>query len=248
MQPSFKALSRPTLSPQNSPLGRQNGGAVRQPRLTVARSIYLAMREDILGLKLRPGSALVEKALIERFECSRTPLREALIRLAEEQLVVIYPQSGTYVSRISLSALPSAVVVRQALECAAIEHAVSRMDQTAAARLDAVVARQIAEARTGNLPGFHSADEDFHAAIAEIAGHPQLWTLAVSAKSEIDRCRRLTLPVPGRMDQVIKEHQSIIACLKAGDTGQAVSAMRRHLSAVVPDAASLAKQHPDYFI
>jgi GntR family transcriptional regulator, rspAB operon transcriptional repressor len=251
MQPSAKPSAFPILRALKATGVVSDRGSMAiddQPRITVARRIYLALRTNILELKLKPGSVLIEKALIERFDCSRTPLREALIRLAEEQLVVIFPQSGTYVSRIRRSALPSAVVVRQALECAAVEHAIEKINRTSLAQLDAIVASQSERAAAGDPPGFHAADEAFHAAIADIAGHPELWALAETAKTEIDRCRRLSLPVPGRMSQVVSEHKRIVDCMRRSDVPAAISAMRAHLSAVVPDAAALAETHPDYFI
>lgn len=251
MQPSAKPSAISFLRTLKTTGGGSDGSEMtmaQQPRITVARRIYLAMRADILELKLKPGSLLIEKALIERFDCSRTPLREALIRLAEEQLVVIFPQSGTYVSRIRRAALPSAVVVRQALECAAVEHAMGKINAATLAQLDAIIARQSERAAAGDQAGFLVADEAFHAAIADISGHPELWALAESAKTEIDRCRRLSLPVPGRMSQVISEHKRIIDCLKRGDGQAAVSAMRTHLSAVVPDADKLTETHPDFFV
>ena len=68
-----------------------------------------------------PGSALVEKELTARFGTSRTPVREALIRLKEEGLVEIFPQAGTFVARIPTEAIPEAVFIRQALECATVD-------------------------------------------------------------------------------------------------------------------------------
>jgi DNA-binding GntR family transcriptional regulator len=69
-----------------------------------------------------------------------------------------------------------------------------------------------------------------------------------SAKLQIDRCRRLTLPAPGRMRSVIAEHRRIADAIKAGDGAAARAAMHVHLHAVLPDAAELSTTHPDYFV
>src|ERR1700743_3574866 len=82
--------------------------AVRRPppRITSASAIFETLRGEIVTMALPPGAPLVEKVLTLRFGLSRTPVREALIRLAEIGLVDIFPQSGTFVARIPLAALP----------------------------------------------------------------------------------------------------------------------------------------------
>lgn len=219
-----------------------------RPRPTAATAIVGDLRRAILDLSLPPGTPLNEKALTERFGMSRTPIREALIRLAEEGLVEIFPQAGTFVGRIPIEGLPEAVIVRQALELAALRFVIDRAEEADFDRLDAIIARQDAFARLDDREGFHASDEAFHEALAAISGHPGLWRVAQQAKSQIDRCRRLTLPVPGRMGIVIAEHRAILAALMARDEQGAEAAMRAHLSAVLPDAETIRARFPDYFV
>ncbi len=190
---------------------------------------------------------LSEKELTERFGVSRTPIREALIRLAEEGLVDIRPQAGTFVSRIPLSAIPEAVVVRQALEGALVEMAAARGGASGASALDKIIGRQEAFARLDDQAAFHEADEAFHEAVAALSGHPGIWRTVRQAKLQIDRCRRLTLPALGRMNQVIAEHRVIAEAIRNGDAPGAKAAMQAHLQAVLPDARILAGSHPAYF-
>ena len=70
---------------------------------------------------MEPGTLLDETELAARFKLSRSPVREALIRLKEEGLVEIFPQAGTFVARIPSEAIPEAVFIRQALECATVD-------------------------------------------------------------------------------------------------------------------------------
>ena len=220
---------------------------VRLPRMTAASHILGVLRQDILSVRLKPGEALAEKLLTARFGVSRTPVREALVRLAEEGLVEIYPQSGTYVGRIPADSLPEAVVIRQALEGKAVALFAERAGPHDIATLEQLIARQDALARLDDRDGFHAADEAFHERIAQGAGCPGLWRLAQQAKSQIDRCRRMTLPVPGRMLHVIDEHRTILLGLRNGHKQAASDAMLAHLSAVLPDSETLKNQFPDYF-
>ena len=85
--------------------------------------IYETLRRAIVRLEMEPGSAISEKELCGRFEVSRTPVREALQRLAEEDLVDIHPHSGTWVSRISFALAEEGFVLRRALEVESVRRA-----------------------------------------------------------------------------------------------------------------------------
>ena len=95
---------------------------------TVAAYIYEVLRGRIVALALPPGTVLQEKEFAEEFGVSRTPAREALLRLAEEQLVDIYPQSSTLVAPIRVSFVKDAMVIRDALERYSAHAAAERVD------------------------------------------------------------------------------------------------------------------------
>jgi GntR family transcriptional regulator, rspAB operon transcriptional repressor len=216
-------------------------------RVTTADAIFDRLYNDIVSLRMRPGMALQEKRIAEEFGVSRTPVREALLRLSEGGLVDIYPQSGTVVSRVPVSAIPEAVVVRKALEAATVESATRIATERDIARLDAIIGRQKALALIGDTSGFHEEDEAFHEAISQIAGYPGIWAILKTVKVQIDRARRLTLPALRRMDSVVQEHIVIRDAIAAHDIEGAHGAMMHHLSAVIPDVAELRTRYPDYF-
>jgi DNA-binding GntR family transcriptional regulator len=227
------------------PQRRDAGPAARS---TAASLVQDDLRRSILAMELRPAAALTEKELTTRFGVSRTPVREALIRLKEEGLVEIFPQAGTFVARIPVGAIPEAVFIRQALECATVELLAQIATPETIARLDAMIARQHETFDAGDQENFHLADEAFHETLAEAAGYPGIWKIAQAAKSQIDRCRRMTLPVPGRMEMVIREHLSILDAVRKGRASEAAAAMRTHLGTLLPDLVHLQAKHPDYFV
>lgn len=218
-----------------------------QRRVTTATQIFEVLRAEIVASRLQPGLPLQDRMLTERFGVSRTPVREALIRLSEIGLVDIFPQAGTFVSRVPVGAIPEAVVIRKALEGVTVEAAARSTAPDREARLSAIIRRQKAMALVGDTDGFHEADEAFHADLAEIARHPGIWTLLKQVKVQIDRARRLTLPVLGRMEHVIAEHEAIRDHVVSGDAEAARAAMMHHLGAVIPDVAELRGRYPDYF-
>src|SRR5271169_6728318 len=83
---------------------------------TAANLIYNALRDDIIAMRMTPGEPINEKSVALKHGVSRTPVREALLRLSGEHLVEIFPQSGTFVTRIPIAALPETILVRKALE------------------------------------------------------------------------------------------------------------------------------------
>ncbi|MBX5141437.1 GntR family transcriptional regulator [Rhizobium lentis] len=216
-------------------------------RVTTAGAIYERLYADIVSLRMPPGLLLQEKRIAEDFGVSRTPVREALLRLSEGGLVDIYPQSGTVVSRVPVASIPEAVVVRKALEGTTVETAAETASAADIAHLDAIISRQRSHAAAGNASNFHEEDEAFHEAIAEIAGYPGIWAILKTVKVQIDRARRLALPALGRMDNVVREHIVIRDALAVHDAAAARGAMIHHLSAVIPDVDELRSRYPDYF-
>ncbi|PZU93803.1 MAG: GntR family transcriptional regulator [Chelatococcus sp.] len=226
----------------------QPGRVTSTVRSTAASLVQDALRQAILSMQIVPGAPLVEKELTAHFGVSRTPIREALIRLKEEGLVEIFPQAGTFVARIPTEAIPEAVFIRQALECATVELVATVAAGAAVPALDASIARLHEAYDAADREAFHRADEEFHEALALAAGFPGIWKIAQAAKSQIDRCRRMTLPVPGRMAMVIREHLAIADAVRRGDGPAAAAAMRAHLGTLLPDLVHLRDEHPDYFV
>ncbi len=196
---------------------------------------------------LSPGQPINEKAVALGHGVSRTPVREALLRLSGERLVEIFPQSGTFVTRIPIAALPEAILVRKALEDLTTRRAAENADAGAVVTLRQFINRQHKLERSGDRDGFHAADDGFHAAIAEAAGHPGIWRLIEQVKMQVDRYRRLTLPVPGRMGRVVDEHAAVVAAIAAGDPQQASAAMAAHLDGLSASIADVRDLNPEYF-
>ncbi|WP_448151243.1 GntR family transcriptional regulator [Labrys miyagiensis] len=217
-------------------------------RVTTATAIYDDLREAIVSMRLVPGTPLQERALTQRFGVSKTPMREALIRLAEDGLVDIFPQSGTFVSHVRVAEIPESTVIRQSLEQTAVRRTAEIADAADMARLDAILARQRMLADLGDTNAFHEADEAFHEAIALIAGYPNIPRLLRQVKVQIDRARRLTLPVAGRMHQVIGEHHLIRDAIARHDVEAACAALKAHLGVMQLDIGRLRLEFPDYFV
>jgi DNA-binding GntR family transcriptional regulator len=216
-------------------------------RQTIAVQIRAILRREIIKGQLLPRSLLSEQELSQRFGVSRTPVREALIKLSEENLVDTYPQYGTFVAPIKLRDVFDSQFVREALECAAIERAIENIDAAQAKSLTSIVDRQRALHRANDTDGFFEADERMHALIMEIAGHPQAWRQVENAKAQMDRVRRLTFRIPKKLSSVIAEHNAIVECLVDRDRDGAIEAMRVHLRGLFRSVEILKQENASYF-
>lgn len=209
--------------------------------------VYAALREAIVSAELVPGRKLSENELAERLGVSRTPVREALVRLRDERLVAIVPQLGTFVTLISDDGVADAAFVREALECAATRLAAARADDDGLADLRANLLAQERARDDDDTETFDQLDEALHHRLAELSGHEIAWSLARRANGHLDRVRRLSLPEPGYMGDMIGEHRDLVAAVAAGDGDLAEQRMRHHLRMVLKGLPALRESHPDYF-
>jgi GntR family transcriptional regulator, rspAB operon transcriptional repressor len=236
----------PTPRPQTEAPPRPGGSRARANN--TAHLVYRELRDDIVSMRRAPGQPIVEKEIALARGVSRTPVREALLRLAGEDLVEIFPQSGTFVARIPASALPEAILMRTALEQTTARLAAERAHAGDIARLHDLIERQRRVEARGERDRFHAADEAFHAAIAEAAGHAGIWRFIEQVKIQVDRYRRLTLPVPGRMRLVLDEHAAVVAAIEARDPPAAAAAMAAHLEGLRASIGDVRDLNPDYFV
>jgi DNA-binding GntR family transcriptional regulator len=214
---------------------------------TAASKIYSDLRTELVSLQRRPGEVMSEATIALSYGVSRTPVREAILKLADEGLVEIFPQSGIFVSRIPIAALPEAIIVRKALEETTSGMAADRATSSQILALHSILERQREANAAGDSDTFHRADEQFHATIAEIAGYPGIWTLIQQVKVHVDRYRRLTLPQQGRIPRVIVEHESILSAIEAHDASGARAAMATHLDSLLDNIALTQHINPEFF-
>jgi GntR family transcriptional regulator, rspAB operon transcriptional repressor len=243
----LKTETSPQPAPQRkapSVRGAPEGGRRIE---TASAMVYRELRQEIVWLRRKPGEPIIEKEIAQAQSVSRTPVREALLRLAAEGLVDTVSKSGTFVARIPLRALPEAMVVRKALEQVTARSAAIHARKSEVTSLRAILERQREADAAGDRSAFHGADEAFHAAIATVGRYPGIWSLVQGVKTQIDRYRLLTLPQPGRMARVIKEHAAVVAAIEDHDADRAATAMEGHLDGLQISMEDIRRMNPDFF-
>jgi DNA-binding GntR family transcriptional regulator len=228
-------------------------GAAGPPRQAIARratigaQIHALLRQEIITGRLRPRAVLSEQEFAARFGVSRTPVREAMIKLSEEGLVEIFPQYGSFVAPIELRDVFDSQFVRESLECAAVAKAAERLDDLQARQLEAVIERQRASQRPQDRERFFRADEDMHRLLLKISGHENAWHFVESAKAQMDRVRFLAITIPRKQANILAEHQAVVDAVLARDPPRAVEAMRAHLRGIFRTIELLRGDNIDYF-
>ena len=236
----------PEAVPKHEPVASADVVPLR--RQTIAAQVRAVLRRDIIAGRLLPRSMLSEQELSQRFGVSRTPIREALIKLSEENLLEIYPQYGSFVAPIKLREVFDSQFVRESLECSAVERAVERIDARQGKALAALLQRQRTLHRSGDHEEFFLADERMHALIMEIAGHANAWRQVENAKAQMDRVRFLSMRNVRKQPSVVAEHTLIVDRITHRDRAGAVAAMRSHLRGLFRSVEILAAKEPGYFV
>jgi DNA-binding GntR family transcriptional regulator len=214
--------------------------------LSKAVVVYEDLRNSIVGLELKPGARIDKTEVCQRLGVSRQPLAEAIARLAEERLVEVEPQKGTFVARIRISDVAEAAFVRRALELATVEAIAPGMDDAMVARLERVIAYQAAALKAKDAAEFYALDVRFHTMLFERLAMRRVAEVVETSRAQLERARRLMLPTE-RSLRTLKEHRAILAALRARDPAGAARAMGEHLDEVMEELKRFAARQPELF-
>lgn len=185
-----------------------------------------------------------ENKICAAIGASRTPVRDAILRLSEEGLVEVYPQRGSNVAPINLSRVYEGHFVRRALELAVVREAAKKWTKKDTEKVKEIIA---AQRKADNPVDILRLDDQFHEYFCKVAGFENVWHTIQSAKSHLDRVRHLAVPERGNQDSVIAEHSKVLEALDSGDARAAVKYHREHLDTVFETIERLADKHDDIF-
>lgn len=209
--------------------------------------VYQVLRQAILSVAYRPGQILRKPDLCAALGVSRSPVSDAVARLAAEGLVDVVPQAGTFVARFSLAEIREGAFLREAIELHAIDLVSKTITEDQLTLLRRNLAVQKALVETGDTLGFYQADAEMHGLILSFTGFRKLAQVAETAWLHVNRARQLVLPVPGRIEQTLEEHRAIIAALEARDPEAAKEAVRTHLAQLIRYLEPLERERPELF-
>ena len=203
--------------------------APSSPQRTLPIDVYAKLLEDILTLRLKPGVTLFERTLAERLGVSRTPVREALLRLEGDGFVRRYPKMGMVVAELTLRDVVEAFQIREFIEPPAAAEAAMRLPTDEMGELLA----SFQELEKADLPDeekyarHNILDANIHDLIIGSLGNQRIVSFLDKIRGVCSRARMMGTPM--RFTQSTKEHDDLIRAIMNRDSTRAQNAMRVHL-------------------
>ena len=204
-----------------------------------SEQIFHALAQRISMNELAPGERLLEQPLSREFGVSRTPLREALMRLEQAGLIERQEPRGYAVRALNLARIDQIYTVRMVLEELAVALAAAAVDTPA---FEELIAAARAATERADDEGDPELREAFHEQLASLSGNDELLRLLKDLDLRIYACRRLDAQVPERARAAQHEHLEILELLARGDSDAAQRAMREHIDASRSVVRSLMRQ------
>ncbi len=208
---------------------------------TASDRVYQSLRDAILDRSHLPGAILSRADLAQTFGTSQTPVREALLRLERERLVLVKPQSGTVVAPIRVVDLHQAHFLRQAVEIDIVRRLATRPNRRDLSALQDCVAGKPEPA------AFGKADDAFHAALFEAVGMESLRQRIAPLLLPLERCHALAEPDAAKVQSAVAEHRDILSRIEVADAKGAGLAMKSHLSGCLAKLSAWRDEFPEMF-
>ncbi|MDF1509812.1 GntR family transcriptional regulator [Robertmurraya sp. DFI.2.37] len=190
------------------------------------------LKRDILSLQLKPGTIISETTLSERYQISRTPIRDILKQLSLEDYINIYPKKGSIVSYIDLESVEQLIFLRSTLEKEIMKELKDHLPLKGLHELKTILAKQkeCIDEEDG-LEKFLQLDDAFHKTLYDLAGRGFLWSLIQQFQVHYIRFRRLNMHRKDKLAEIHKEHELMIGLLVQGETEKIAELVRHHLQA-----------------
>ena len=209
---------------------------------------YVAIRNKILHLDLKPGDRINKRALQDELSIGATPMREAFLRLSREGLLLVRPQSGTYVAKISVDEVYQARFVRENIEKLGVSETIPLITRTDLDELQKLIQLQELYLHSKDYDHFFNLDEEFHQAFYKIDHKEFVWNWLQVVNLQFNRFRYLRLEVSDLdWQQIFDDHRAIVAAVADKVPKRAETCVSRHLHMVDDDIKVASKLRPDFF-
>lgn len=208
---------------------------------------YNKIREDIMNMTLEPGTDVSVQKLSERYGVSRTPVREAVVRLQQSGLVQIYPQRKTVVSKIDLRRVREEWFIRTSLESAVVDEFIRRCSELVTDTMQELVNKQKKYMDKEHFRDFYYKDNRFHQLIFETAGMGLAWYTIEDVASHYNRIRLLYGKMIGGEQPVVDKHEKMVAVARQRDVEGMRQEVMAHSNNLLEQIKYLSKQYPHFF-
>ena len=200
--------------------------------VSLRETVTQALRAAVISGEMKPGEVYSAPSLGKRFGVSPTPVREAMLDLAKEGLVVSLPNKGFRVTEVSDEDLDEIAALRLLIEPPTVKEVTPLIDAAGLALLRAMAADIVEFAGDGDLIGYTEADRKFHLTILGYSGNKRLVALIAELRSHTRLLGLAPLAATGRLRDMALEHIELVDLIEAGEAEKAQDLMRVHIGHV----------------
>ncbi|MCL2579099.1 MAG: GntR family transcriptional regulator [Oscillospiraceae bacterium] len=218
----------------------------------VGSDIYDKLKEDIISLKLKPGQMISENSVAGEYGVSRTPIKNAFLRLKGEKYIEIIPQKGSYVTLLDMNFIKDIIYMRAVLEydmhCSIVKQ---DLTESVCQILEENLARQSEVIHSARLSPttFYEVDSLFHLALFKAAGRERMWDIIQDCQVYYARFRLLDTLLTQRYEELYSEHVEIFNALKSKDLPKIKSNVFDHLHGNLKALSNkIENEYREYFL
>lgn len=220
---------------------------MKSGRTSAKDEAYAVLREGILTMELSPGMVISPEETARRLKMSRTPVREAFLRLHEEGLLVILPQRETIVARIDPARMRQERFIRKSLELPVLEQIIGRCRETDFEKMISCIQEQEDCVKESRHISFIHCDMHLHRLFFEIAGQELAWEMLRRVNGHSERFRALYLQDQSALQKASARNRTLLCLIEEEKKGQALEHVREQIERPCPDEASLIRRYPSCF-
>ena len=212
----------------------------QENQISLEEQVFRQLEEDIISGFYEKGESLTELGVSARLGASRTPVRSALHRLAEEGLVSITPNRGAVVIGVTQDDLADTYKIRMRLEGLASRMATERLTEEIKAELIHTVELSEFYVIKNDAERFKELDTAFHSLIYRASGNRMLSKILGELHRNVRAYRKKSLAVPGRLEMSLAEHREILSAMLSGDKEAADRLTSRHIERAMENLSKIA--------
>lgn len=221
--------------------------SMRESRESAREYALRQIRENIISLKLKPGSGVSENELAKELGISRTPVREALQELEKMNLIEVYPQKGCVIAHIDFDIVDEMVFLRKVLEKAVVEELCSCITEKNLQELERNIQLQEFYLDNKNPQKVYELDNEFHHSLFVMCNKERIYHLMEATQGHFDRIRALSV-YSVKDIKIVSDHKAIVSAIRLNNKDLAVEFILKHLSRYKLDQKEIYEKYPDYFI
>jgi len=215
-------------------------------------AIYEEIKHDIINLDITPGTKVKEEDLASKYHISRTPVRSVIARLVKDNLLVVYPQKGTYVSKIDINNINDYIFIRKQVEMSVIKKVCQIIKEDELKELEAILKEQyeiiLMEPSIKKSKMFFHNDNKFHATLFKICNLEGVWRIIHSNAVQLNRVRIMSnLRDVSDVEKVYEQHYTVYENLKNHNEDAAIKAFSDHLENGFDGLNKVIEKYKDYF-